>query len=372
MSIAAFLNSGRIQTKVQAVIDNTHAFLVDPEKENFLKQMGKTPDPKMLGQFALMDEYAPIELSDDFRVLEYLIVRNMAIASVIATGQEIPQTRIGQLLKFEGTFGKLAISHVFDEEDEIRMLELAKMTSMPTAFVDMLVGSVDALQPRIIKLANVLTWQAFYQGFVDFTDPRAQVAFRLRYNAPVESFPAPLIGSDLWSNPLANGIRNLQEHSDALYHLNGFYPDETVMSKRLSRQLLNQTSTRDYALSLGLISNIPGANVATGVDLVILNKLCERLDIPKIRIDDAAYEIEIAPNTTIKGRYLPDNTYAFVTKGMAKRLMGPTIEGKGKPGVFVKSEETIKSSPPQSRSYAVARMVPFIPQPKALGARKVA
>ncbi|MBW4635284.1 MAG: hypothetical protein KME30_26335 [Iphinoe sp. HA4291-MV1] len=372
MSIAKFLNSSRVKTKLDAVVDNTNAFLVDPNKEDFLKREGKRSDPKLLDQYKIMDEYFSIRTSDDFRMLEYLFERNMAIASVIANGQEIPQTRMGRLIKVEGEMGKIAISHVFGEEDEIRMMELSKMQGMPKNFVDMLIRGVDGLQPRVIKTANVLTWQCVTQGFVDYTDTRSNTAVRLRYQTYPELFPAPLTDAAVWTDfENANGIRDLRDHARAFYNLNGFYPDETVMSQELADDLMSQSSTRDHALALGLITNVPGATVQTIVDEMILNKIAERLKFPKIRIYDAQYEIEVAPGQTVRGRYLPSHTYAFLTSGMGERLFGPTLEGKGKPGIFVMTDEVLKSSPPESRSYAVARMIPFVPQPKLLGARKV-
>ncbi len=377
MSIAKFLNTPRVKTKIDALIDNTSAFLVDPNKEARLKQEGKQPDPKLLDQYAAPDQYAPMEMTDDFRVLEYMIERNQAIASIIATGQEIPQTRAGRLIKIEGSqFGKIAISHIFNEEDEIRMLELNQMQNMPRYFVDLLIGTVDSLQPRVVKTANVLTWQVWAGGLCDFTDTRSGTRFRLQYQTEPTLFPSPLtgnaIGTAIWTDYTnANGIDNLQKHARAFYDINGYYPDETAMSQDLLDNLLRQQSTRNYALSLGIINNIPGA-VQAMISQSILDKITTELKIPKIRVTDAQYEIEIAPGQNIRGRYLPNDTYAFLTKGMSKRLFGPTIEAKGKPGIFVKSEETIKSSPPESRSFAVGRMIPFVPQPKQLAARKVA
>ncbi|ARV58066.1 hypothetical protein BZZ01_04935 [Nostocales cyanobacterium HT-58-2] len=377
LTIAKFLNTARVKSSLDALIDNTSAFLVDPNKEDLLKREGKRPDPQLLDQYRIMDEYAPIQQSDDFRVLEYLIERNMAIASVIATGQEIPQTRAGRIVKIEGSqFGKMAISHVFNEEDEIRMLEFSKMQNIPETFRDMLFGTVDSLQPRIIKLSNVLTWQTWLQGFVDFTDPRSGVAMRLAYNTYPELFPTPLTGntpgSAVWNDYAnANGILNLQQHARAFYNLNGYYPDEIFMSQELVDDLLRQQSTRDQALALGLINNLPNSTIPAIVDETLLGQALKRLKVPPIRIYDAQYEIEVAPGQFMRGRYLPNHSYVFATKGMSKRLFGPTIEGQGKPGVFVKVEEWLKSSPPESRCYAVARMIPFIPQPKVLGARKV-
>lgn len=377
MTIARFLNSSRIKSKIDLVVNNTSAFLLDPRKEAKLKEAGIEPDPQMLDQYAIPDEYGQMQTSDDFRVLEFLVDQNMAIASIISTGGEIPQTKGGRLVEVEGQFCKVAISLIFNEEQEIRYMELSKIPNMPTGFVDMLIKDVDSLQPRAVKLSNVLWWQLITQGFVDFTDPRTNTVLRIRYNVLPELFPNPLVGTTPglapWTDYInGNGILNLQEHSNAFYEINGFYPKETAMRKRLYQHLIRQQSTRDSALSLGLITNVPGAATQPVMSKKIVDKICEELDIPPIRITDAQYEIEVSPGQNIAGSYLPWHTYTFLTKGMTKRIWGPTIEGKGKPGLYVNVEETLKSSPPESRAYVVGRYIPFCPQPKRLAARKVA
>ena len=330
MSIAKFLNTGRIKTKLDAVIDNTNAFLVDPNKEARLKKEGKQPDAKLLGQYELFDEYFPIKQSDDFRLLEYLLERNMAIASVVANGQEIPQTSAGRMLKVEGQMGKLAISHVFTEDDEIRMHELRHSNSLPQAFIDMLFGSVDGLQPRIIKLANVLTAMVYTQGFVDFTDPRTGTGMRLRYNTYPELMLSPLAGNTpgnaVWSDYVnANGILNLQDHARAFYSINGYYPDETLMSQDLCDDLTRQQATRDQALDLGIIANVSGTTLPSTVSEKVLGEVAKQLKIPPIRVYDAQYEIEVAPGQNVRGRYFPSDSYTFLTKGAQKRILGPMV-----------------------------------------------
>jgi hypothetical protein len=377
MSIALLLNSPQIRGKVTTILDNTSAFLLDPDKEARLKREGKTPDPKILGQYAIPDEYAIMRMSDDFDVLEYLIERNMAIASIIATGQSIPQTRAGRIIKLEGSeFGKIGISHVWGEKDQIRMMKLRQSNNIPREFLDLLLGTVESLQPRVVKTANVLWWQVITSGLCDFTDPRSGDRFRLEYTGREATlFPAPLTGNGagtaVWTDYTnANGVDNLQKHARAFYDVNGYYPDETAISQDLLDHLLRQQSTRNYALSLGIINNIPGA-VTAMVSEGIVNKIFGELKIPKLRVTDAQYEIEIAPGQNVRGRYLPTDTYAFLTKGMSERLFGPTIEAKGKSGIYVATVPA-REGETTEKSFAVAQMIPYVPQPKMLAARKVA
>jgi hypothetical protein len=378
LTIDKFLQLPRYRKQLDAVIDLTHAFLMDPDKEKRLQDQGMRSDPRLLSQYQVPDEYAPIKLTDDFKFEEWLTKANMSIASVTATGQEIPQTRMGELLRIEGGMIKITISHVYDEETEIRMYELGQMANIPQGFVDLIFGSVDRLQPRVIKTMNALWGQVITRGQVTWTDPRTNVSVSLRYDTRPELFPAPLTGNDAWNQyATANGIRNLIELNNAHYSINGFYADEALMSKRTRDALLQQSSTADYARSLGLITaSGTGMYGSTYVDSSLLDKASEKLDIPKPRIWDAEYELEVAPNQFVRARYLPDNYVALVTKGMSQRVWGPTIEavksGAGaKAGIFVKPDEVLKTSPPQYRSYAVGRGIPFVSDARRLCAMKV-
>lgn len=359
--------------ELAVILNDTSLFLESRDKLAFLKEKGKPVDAKLLDQYKLLDEYVPIRMSDDFDALAYLIKQNLAIASVIPTGGEIPQTRYGRFIEFRGSDPfKLAISHVYNEQDQIDMLKYTNMSTrfQSRAFADMIFGSVDSLQPRIVKLSNVLTWQGLSTGQVAYTDPRSGAEARLSYQTIPELMPAPLTGNDDWSRyDTANGVRNLQDHSQAFYDVNGFYPDETIMSKSDARHLLRQQSTLEQARSLGLIAQAGSAG-QTSVDHSILTKLAEKLEFPPIREYDAQYEIEIAPGQTVRGRYVENGRYLFMTKTMGERIWMPTIENDGKPGIHTNTEE-VKKSPPEDRSYALGRMIPFFPEVKVLASRKV-
>jgi hypothetical protein len=380
-SIAKFLSTASIKSKLNAALELTHAFLIDPRKEARYKAEGLEPDPDALDQYEIFDTYAPVQLSTDFRFLEYASRSNVSIASVTATGQEIPQTSGGgELVKMEGGMIKITLGIGYDEEKRIQMYEFSQMPNMSQTFVDDLFKGIINLQTRVMRTMNVLTCQVWSQGKIRFTDPRTNVGIRADYNVYPELFPRPLTGNDAWNRySTANGIRNLIDHWNVFYRISGSHNPAnvtTVMSWDLAQHLLQQSSTADYARSLGLLAT-PGAAMysPTFVDFDTLNKCAERLRFPKIRIWDAMYSAEVAPGQFLYFRYLPSNRYMFLVKG-GKRVWGPTIEaiddGKGnKAGIFVKPDEILKTSPPQSRSYAVGRGIPFFEETRKLGGRQV-
>lgn len=369
--IQQYLDKRRPELAV--IINDTSRFLESPNKLQFLQDVGKQADSKLLDQYALLDEYVPARMTDDFDALAYLVKQNLVIASIISTGGEIPQTRFGRFVEFKSSDPfKLAISCIYNEQDQIDMLKFMNMSArfQSKAFVDLIFNSVDSLQPRIWKLANVLTWQAISTGLVQYKDPRSGALAKLQYKVLPELVLPPLTGNDDWATlATANGIKNLQDHSQAFYEINGFYPDETVMSKADGRNLLKQQSTLEQSRSLGLIAQ-PGSAGQTSVDATILAKLGEKLEFPPIRLYDAQYEIEVQPGVYLRGRYLNRGRYTFMTKGMGERIWMPTIENGGKQGIYVQTEE-VKSSPPEDRSFAVGRMIPFFPKPEYFAGRQV-
>lgn len=375
MYIADFLNT-QMAAQVRLLLDDTYQFLLDPDKESRLQRMGKKPNPMLLSQYKLMDEFIPLEFSDDPDVLTYLIKQNLAIASVISVDGEVVSTSAGSLIKLDGDFFKLAIAHNWDEKKQEQMLKFRRMLpgNISQTFIDMLFGSVADLQPRVIKLANVLTWQVLQSGQVSYTDPRTGVTAKLTYNVTNDQFPAALTGTSKWDQyTTANGLQDIEDHLLNYYDRRGYYPDRIVMSNRLLIHLSRQESTRNRALSMGMLSNVPAAGIASAVSLETLTKVIPQLAMSQTQVEiyDAQYELETAPGQTVKGRYLNDDSYCFLTGNMGKRLFGPTIENEGKSGLFVLTEQ-LQSSPPRDRSYCVGKMVPFFPQPELLGGRKVA
>lgn len=379
-SIVQLLNDPRFKTRLDATIDQTNAFLIDPDKEHYYQKNGKKPNKELLGQFGFFDKYAPIRNGSDFRLLEYQIRRNMAIGSVTPTGGEIPSTLMGQLIKIEGGMVKLTLSHVYDEQTQIRMIELGQTSNLPKEFVKMLYGSVNDLQFKIMKLANVLTAQMMYQGRIRYVDPRTQTAVELEQpDIYPELYPEAKTGGESWDNyETANGLQDLIDLNTAFYNINGYYPDCNVMSRETLNHLLRQESTARYATSAGLINDHPTSSLPSKVTRKVLNQLVEdSTEIVPIKEWDAQYELEIAPGQTVRARYIPSNFVTLACDRMGERLFGPTIEsakvnnGSPKAGIYLKSEETLKSSPPQERSYAVARMIPFFPDSRKMGGIQV-
>lgn len=379
-TITQLLNHPVHKVRLDATIDQTNAFLLDPDKEHYYQRLGKKPNKELLNQFNFFDTFTPVRNGNDFRLLEYQIRRNMAIGSVTATGGEVPSTSIGQLIKIEGGMVKLTLSHVYDEQTQIRMIELAQTQNIPKEFIKMLYGSVNDLQFKLMKLANVLTAQMMSQGRIRFVDPRTNVAVEVEQpDLYPELYPNAVTGGQSWDQyTTANGLQNLIDLNNAFYRINGFYPDENILSREDMNHLLRQDSTAAYATSAGLINNHPTSSLPSKVTRKVLKQLIEdSTELVPIREWDAQYELEIAPGQTVRSRYIPSGRVTLGVERVGERLFAPTIEsakangGKPKAGIYLVTEENKRVSPPQERSLGVARMIPYFPDSRKMGGQQI-
>ena len=389
-TIQQLLTTPYYAKKLDKVVDLTHNFLVDPDKEAYYAKHNQRPDKEVLGQFKIFDDYAPYYQADTFKILEYKMKRNQTIGSLTATGQEVPSTSAGQLLAVQGDMAKITLSHIYDEEIMKQMYELREAKIIPDGFLDVIFGSVKDLEVKVFKLGNVFTAQVWSTGKIRFTDPRTNIQLNLNYDVYPQLFPEPLTGNRTWDNlSTAQGINDLIALSDAFYDLNGYYPEAFALSKRAISLLMQQESTSVYAVSQGLINNNPqsSSNLPTRVSKKTLMQLSENIDeLPKLVQFDAKYELETEPGSSMSFPYLPSHTVAILNPKSVERIWGLTLESaqgkakgfgsnpnprKPKGGIFVFKDEVLKISPPECRSVAAGRVIPWVSDARRIGALKV-
>ena len=388
-SIQQLLTSAYYKPRLDNVLDVTSAFLIDPNKEAYYQAQGMMVDKQVLGQFEIFDKNAPYVEVDSFDALKFKIKRNSTVGSLTAKGGEVPSTSAGELIAVQGDMAKITLCHIFDEETMEMQVKLKDSKYIPDAFIDLLFGSVNDLQTKVFKLGNVLCAMVWATGKIRFSDPRTNMMLSIDYDTYPELYPEPLTGNSTWDNhDTANGIDNLIEHSRAFYRINGYYPAKYVMGEVAMNHLLRQESTANYARSLGLISSNATSNLPSRVSMKILDRMSEDImELPKLEQWDARYELEVAPGKAMSFPYNPSHTVTIVEPNSVERLWGLTMESamgkrigfgarrsanlKPKGGIFVFSDEMLRLSPPQCRSIAAGRNLPWVDDTRRLGAMKV-
>lgn len=368
-TLITLLNSTSHKIPPERVWNDTSAFLKDPKKNELIERLGGVVDESVLSQYKLMDEIFPWVEENSFRVASMRIKENRSVASISMNDQPIPMTGAGQIEEALANLFKLSIGLSFNETDQIRFHELIESGRLTDDHLGYLTKNVGDLLYKIARLANVLTASVCLTGVVNWIDPRNSNRAQMTYNFRPELFPAPLTGGDRWSQAAtARGIDGIIAHSDIFYLINGFRPKYIVLRTEAVRQLQRQRSTLDYAIALGIVNSQLSDSAL--ISIARLRQIFEELQLPEIYIWDAQYEIEPQPGVFQRANFMPTNKYFFAHPRMGERIFGKTIEGKGKPGIFIDLDPKDKKRN-EERVEAVARFIPFVLKPELLAAQTI-
>jgi hypothetical protein len=227
-----------------------------------------------------------------------------------------------------------------------------------------LFGTIEQIARAQVELLDLLTWQALMRGVISREDPRTKVKTEISYTNPYDTtynhFPAAFTGNARWDQySTANGLQDLYNATDAFTDTNGFPVDAWVMSRKLFNDLLQQTSTKNAA-----ISAFVSPQVGT-VSPEMFDNLLRARGIPPIIRFDEQYKNELENRSTANTRFLNDNYVVGLTKNMGQRAMGPTLENDGQTGIYVVTRE-IEKVPPVDATQGVATIIPVFPDPKLL------
>jgi hypothetical protein len=341
----------------------------------------------------LINTIAPLKSYDDRNFVAYLTESMNIVASIIAYGGEIPSTQVGRFSKMIGELFKAGLSYDYPEERQWAIRDAVEVatrrgvqvqdavssdgTIIPgsnNTLADYLFGTIKSLTESQVTLLDSLFWQILQFGQVAYTDPRTNTSLTLDYkdpNATYNHFPSAKVGADAWTAyTTANGVRDLDEDIETFVDTNGVAPSMIVMSRKLRRHLLSQESTKQAVAS---INNTAAATIVNAVGTVspeMLVNVLQMRDLPPIVTFDELYKTEDVNKNFTNARFLNTNRYIFITPGMGERAMGPTLEGDGAPGIFVKVRQ-VTDFPPRDVAQTVATMLPVVYQPKLLFSRQV-
>jgi len=347
-----------------------------------------------------LDAFLPPRMYDTRDFLAYVVDKVSPVASLVAYGAELPTTQVGKFNKITGDLFKAGLSFDYPEERQWQMREALEKASakgltvqsqvLPNGAVipganstlaDYLFGTIADMARALTDLNYLIAAQAVQFGFVNYEDTRTSVRLPLDYrdadatygyapNGKFAHFPPDLTATpQAWNQYVtADGLQNLENDVEVFRDTNGYMPTAILMSHKLRLHLRNQESTKR---SFSSISNSAASVVVSNVGVVsnlMLDRLFEDMGLPPIIICDEMYNL---PNGGGKMRFFNPDRYVFLTQGMGEQAMGPTLENEGAPGPFVVTREVTKF-PPRDATQGVATMLPVIPNPKLLFARRAA
>ena len=352
--------------------DRTVAKLVD---ETFWRLMEGSSD---------IDRQMPAKAYASAKMLLMKMKRGRpTIASIVAPEQEIPTTRMRMDLS-EEYINKLKVGkQVVWTENYYELLHDLEKYSQQAGNSEIITAiknnffmtGVDMI-PQLYEKVSVLAMSLITTGACDFTDPLSGFRYTLSYADKIVPalMPAALTTTARWTQPAtANGLQNLYDHAKVYYDNFGMWPTEITMRWQTIRDLGNQVSTKQAALSKrGATGVLPADTDALWLeDEEIIALIKTRAKVSTVTIMDSMYSEEQADGSIVDRYFLPDNCYYFSFNGIIERATVPTVEKNFQAGVYVKTKE-LDDAPKRERTVAVAAFCPFAPDPRKLAARKVA
>lgn len=354
----------------------------------------------------LLDGFMPVTTYDTFDVLKYVVQDLRTVASVIPFGGEIPLRNQGRFTKLTGELFKIGSGRRYDEERQIALRkameeaelkginvqniydpESAQLVQQGTnsSLADYLFGTIADVAQEMGDLLHALSWQSVQFGVVNYQDPFTNLSLSLDYRDPeadygyaphgvMSHFPTDLTGTaNDWTQPsTADGLRDIEEDVEQYIETNGFPPDVIVMSRHLRRHLINQESTRRATAQV--INTTGGVIVENSgqVGYRQLDMLLQDRELPQLAIYDEQYHQEDTSGKVVgRRRFLNQDRYVFLKRGMGEQVMGPTLEANFAPGMHVITRQ-VREYPHVDATQGVATALPLIPNPKLLFSRRVA
>src|SRR5690625_4425020 len=193
--------------------------------------------------------------------------------------------------------------------------------------------------------------QAISTGKVEYDDNDVRVNIDFTEDMPAEH-KIVLTGDNTWANPEHDVIGDLIAWNEQYEDTNGKQADTIFMTRQTQALLLKNTVIVNEAAGV--------ANSGRGrVSVDELNSVLGGYGLPSITIVKNTYTGEVE---TIE--LFPENRVIFVSSGVGKFLLGPTVENNFQPGIVLQAYD--KREPIQSILRAAAMGFPIIENPNLL------
>src|SRR5690625_4785335 len=226
------------------------------------------------------------------------------------------------------------------------------------ALVDKLVANGATIVSELRDRINVTKAQALTTGKVEYDDNNVKVSIDFTEDIPAEH-KIVLTGDDTWANPEHDVIGDLLAWDQQYQDTNGKQADTIFMTRQTQSLLLKNAVIVNEAAGV--------ANSGRGrVSVDELNSVLGGYGLPTITI---VKKTKANVKNTYTGEVetielFPENRVIFVSSGVGKFLLGPTVENNFQPGIVLQAYD--KFEPIQSILRAVAMGFPIIENPNLL------
>jgi len=332
----------------------THvAELKQPALRGIVEEVNKA---KLETQDSVLN-FLPDEYTYDQEFAYNVVSKSSQMGAMIGIGNEPPIRDKDAVARRMGELAKYGWKDIVTE-NELLKLHNPRNEGEFKAIVDSLVATGATVVSELRDRINVTKMQAISTGKVVYDDNNVKAEIDFTEDMPAEHKVA-LTGEDTWANPEHDVIGDLIAWDQQYQETNGKQADTIFMTRQTQALLLKNAVIVNEAVGV--------ANSGRGrVSLDELNSVLGGYGLPSITI---VKKTKASVKNTYTGaleeiELFPENRVVFVSNGVGKFLLGPTVENNFEPGIVLNAYD--KFEPIQSILRAVALGFPIIENPNLL------
>ena len=301
--------------------------------------------------------FLPDEYTYDQEFAYNVVSSSSQMGAMIGIGNEPPIRDRDAVARRMGELAKFGWKDIVTE-NELLKLHNPRNDGEFKALVDKLVADGATVVSELRDRINVTKAQALTTGRVSYDANNVKVDVDFTEDIPAEHKIA-LTGADTWANPEHDVIGDLIAWDQQYQDTNGKQADAILMTRQTQALLLKNAVIVNEAAGVansgrGRVSNAELNSVLGGYGLPAISIVMKTSASAKNPYTGEMETIEIYP----EGRVI------FVSNGVGKFLLGPTVENNFQPGIVLQAYD--KHEPIQSVLRAVAIGFPIIENPSLL------
>jgi len=301
--------------------------------------------------------FLPDENTYDQEFAYDVISKTSQMGAMIGIGNEPPIRDRDAVARRMGELAKFGWKDIVTE-NELLKLHNPRNDGEFKALIDKIVADGATVVSELRDRINVTKAQALTTGKVIYDDNNVKVNIDFTEDMPAEHKIA-LTGDNTWANPEHDVIGDLIEWDQQYQDTNGKQADSILMTRQTQALLLKNAVIVTEATGIA----DSGRN---RVSVEQLNSVLGGYGLPSITV---VRKTTARVKNTYTGEdeqveLYPEGRVIFVSQGVGKFLLGPTVENNFQPGIVLQAYD--KHEPIQSVLRAVAIGFPIIENPNLL------
>ncbi len=301
--------------------------------------------------------FLPDEETYDQEFAYNVISTTSQMGAMIGIGNEPPIRDRDAVARRMGELAKFGWKDVVTE-NELLKLHNPRNDGEFKALTDKLIADGATVVSELRDRINVTKMQALTTGKVNYDDNNVKAAIDFTEDIP-EEHKIALTGDNTWANPEHDVIGDLIAWDKQYQDENGVQADAILMTRETQALLLK---------NVVIVNETTGiANSGrTRVSNAELNSVLDGYGLPGITIvrKTSARVKNTSTGEVETVELYPEGRVIFISGGVGKFLLGPTVENNFQPGIVLQAYD--KQEPIESVLRAAAIGFPIIEKPSLL------